>query len=284
MVAQILTLLLLLTIGSFGFAKDSSSCLGKSHTSRLVNWGSELSSFQVQAFECAEQELVDPLLDPWKLESFVLKRCQLSTRCLEYLQTKASDVSNLDRSRFAKSNSAVFLWGEIRRFSAHNRVPMPQIRELPETAEANELYQLLKNEQLSSRALNKNETHKVVCAAVAGILGPAKLRGPAVAANLAKQAPKLKSVVSLSHETQKLIDKHRLPPQVINKFETWKKDIQEKGLAEVRKIPGYHDEPIHVIQGARSVRLNGEFRLFYTLEKSDGVETLRVLKITPHEY
>lgn len=277
-------LILFLTSGSFVFADLSSSCLGESHTRSLAIWSAELSSFQNQAFECAEQELVDPLLDPWKLESFVLKRCQQSTACLTYLKAKATEISNLDRARFANANSAVFLWGEIRRFSAHNRVPMPQLSQLPETAEANELYQLLKNEQLSARSLNKNETHKVVCAAVAGILGPAKLRGPAVAANLAKQAPKLKSVVSLSHETQKLIDKHRLPPQVINKFEIWKKEIQEKGLAEVRKIPGYHDEPIHVIQGARSVRLNGEFRLFYTLEKSQGVETLRILKITPHEY
>jgi proteic killer suppression protein len=58
----------------------------------------------------------------------------------------------------------------------------------------------------------------------------------------------------------------------------------EHGLEEVRKIRGYHDEPLSGVRaGQRSIRLNKTYRAFYRIEKG-AVEFVDVFDINAHKY
>ena len=77
----------------------------------------------------------------------------------------------------------------------------------------------------------------------------------------------------------------RLPSHVRFKFMAWVKAVEEKGMSEVRRIPGFHDEPLKgQRKGERSVRLNRAYRVIYE-ERSQGViEIAYVLEVNKHEY
>ena len=36
----------------------------------------------------------------------------------------------------------------------------------------------------------------------------------------------------------------KLPIHIVISFQNWSEDVEERGLMEVRKIAGYHDEPL----------------------------------------
>lgn len=48
--------------------------------------------------------------------------------------------------------------------------------------------------------------------------------------------------VKLSARANK--DLKKLPLPITLKLEAWIEDVGHRGLSEVRKIPGYHDEPL----------------------------------------
>jgi len=77
----------------------------------------------------------------------------------------------------------------------------------------------------------------------------------------------------------------RVPGHIVDKLETWVDAVERDGLHEVRKIPGYHDEPLKGDrQGQRSIRLSRDYRAIYTI-KSDGmVEFASVEEVSKHEY
>jgi proteic killer suppression protein len=61
----------------------------------------------------------------------------------------------------------------------------------------------------------------------------------------------------------------------------WVDDVEERGIAEVRKVPGYHDEPLKGERsGERSIRLNRSWRAIYVVR---GDEIL-VKEVTHHVY
>jgi toxin HigB-1 len=75
----------------------------------------------------------------------------------------------------------------------------------------------------------------------------------------------------------------RLPKHVLVKLHLWITLVGEQGLEEVRKIRGYHDEPLSGIRlGQRSIRLNKTFRAFYRIEKN-VVEFVDVFDVNPHD-
>jgi toxin HigB-1 len=39
-------------------------------------------------------------------------------------------------------------------------------------------------------------------------------------------------------------DLRNLPAQIVRKFAVWTRFVEEEGLEEARKIPGFHDEPL----------------------------------------
>jgi toxin HigB-1 len=65
--------------------------------------------------------------------------------------------------------------------------------------------------------------------------------------------------------------------------------VKTEGLEKVRKVPGYHDEPLRgQREGQRSIRLNIAYRALYTIEKDesgdDVVKFVSVFEVTKHEY
>jgi proteic killer suppression protein len=76
----------------------------------------------------------------------------------------------------------------------------------------------------------------------------------------------------------------KLPIHIVVKFQDWVESVEERGLQEIRKIPGYHDEPcIGSMKGFRSIRLSRGYRAYYRI-LSDKVEFISVERIDKHEY
>lgn len=75
-----------------------------------------------------------------------------------------------------------------------------------------------------------------------------------------------------------------IPSYLLDKFEVWVKTIEEIGLEEARKIPGYHDEPLKgKRRGQRSVRLNRSYRAIYRII-GDSAFLVEVIEVNKHEY
>ena len=56
-------------------------------------------------------------------------------------------------------------------------------------------------------------------------------------------------------------DLKRIPFHIRTKALYWAEKVEEKGIEEVRKIPGFHDEPLKGIRkGQRSIRLSNSYR------------------------
>jgi toxin HigB-1 len=75
------------------------------------------------------------------------------------------------------------------------------------------------------------------------------------------------------------------PLQVQQKMLFWAGSVQAKGLLEVRKQPGWHDEPLKgTRKGQRSIRLNKQWRAIYVLRSNGTIEFCEVKEVTPHDY
>lgn len=56
-------------------------------------------------------------------------------------------------------------------------------------------------------------------------------------------------------------------------------------LGEVRKIPGYHDEPLKGTRtGQRSIRLSKAYRAIYEIDQEGKIEIVKVLEVNKHDY
>lgn len=77
----------------------------------------------------------------------------------------------------------------------------------------------------------------------------------------------------------------KVPHFIVDAIQTWAEKVEIFGMAEVRKIKGYHDEPLKGSRkGQRSVRLSRQWRAIY--EESDHGEFRMVVveEVTPHAY
>ncbi|WP_192483634.1 MULTISPECIES: hypothetical protein [Cysteiniphilum] len=89
--------------------------------------------------------------------------------------------------------------------------------------------------------------------------------------------------VELTKNAQKKV--HKLPNQVQRKLRLWIKQVEMLGIANVRKIKGYHDEPLFgTRKNQRSVRLNGGYRAFYVETSKNTIEIAEVFDINKHKY
>jgi len=76
----------------------------------------------------------------------------------------------------------------------------------------------------------------------------------------------------------------KVPIYIALKLEAWIEDVGNRGLDEVKKIPGYHDEPLKGKRlGQRSIRLNNAYRAIYVLKRGNVV-FVEVLEVNKHEY
>lgn len=85
----------------------------------------------------------------------------------------------------------------------------------------------------------------------------------------------------------RLVEKElrRLPSYVVDKFYQWIEAVYEDGIREVRKVPGYHDEPLKGSRlGQRSVRLTKAYRVIYSEHKNGEIEIILVREVNKHDY
>ncbi len=80
-------------------------------------------------------------------------------------------------------------------------------------------------------------------------------------------------------------DLKKIPDFILLKLLAWAQRIELYGLEEVRKIPGFHDEPLKADRvGQRSIRLNKAYRAIYIITRSGEIRVIKVLEVNKHEY
>lgn len=76
----------------------------------------------------------------------------------------------------------------------------------------------------------------------------------------------------------------KVPYQIKAKALYWAEKVEGIGIEEVRKQPGFHDEPLKGNRfGQRSIRLSRSYRLIYIIIEG-VVSVIEVLEINKHEY
>ena len=77
----------------------------------------------------------------------------------------------------------------------------------------------------------------------------------------------------------------RLPAHVGEKLLHWVYLVMKIGLQKVRKIPGFHDEPlVGRRRGMRSIRLSRGYRAMYRLVRAGNVEVVSIEEVSKHDY
>ena len=88
--------------------------------------------------------------------------------------------------------------------------------------------------------------------------------------------------VVLSKRAQK--DLTVVPRHVAIKLGAWADDVAARGLEEVRRVPGYHDEALKGQRaGQRSIRLSRAYRAIYEIRGQD-VEFVSIEEVNKHDY
>jgi proteic killer suppression protein len=69
------------------------------------------------------------------------------------------------------------------------------------------------------------------------------------------------------------------------KLYEWIEAVASDGLNDVRKISGYHDEPLKgKRKGQRSIRLSKSYRAIYAITKEGKMEFVEVIEVNKHDY
>ncbi len=76
---------------------------------------------------------------------------------------------------------------------------------------------------------------------------------------------------------------NRLPPDLVLKYEAWKRIVELEGPEGLRQIKGFHDEALKgVWKSFRSSRLGTKWRVIYLIAKQQ-LEVF-VVEVRPHTY
>jgi proteic killer suppression protein len=94
------------------------------------------------------------------------------------------------------------------------------------------------------------------------------------------------SAVIRSVEITKLAEKQlrKVPRHIVDNLMIWVAAVEESGVEEVRKVPGYHDEPLkgdHA--GQRSIRLSRAYRAIYEV-KGGVAKFVSVEEVNKQDY
>jgi proteic killer suppression protein len=77
----------------------------------------------------------------------------------------------------------------------------------------------------------------------------------------------------------------KFPIYIVRKLQMWAEQVEMLGLSEVKKIPGYHDEPLMgKRKGQRSIRLSIGYRAYYKINKKHQLTMIDVIEVNKHEY
>lgn len=89
--------------------------------------------------------------------------------------------------------------------------------------------------------------------------------------------------VVISKKAEK--DLKSTPIHIAFKLKVWIDNVKNEGLREVRKRPGFHDEPLKgKRQGQRSIRLNKGYRAIYEIDMSGTIHFIEIVEVNKHEY
>lgn len=95
----------------------------------------------------------------------------------------------------------------------------------------------------------------------------------------------MKDIVDIKLSKQALKDLKKVPLHVAIKLQAWIDDVGHRGLSEVKKIPGYHDEPLKGQRAReRSIRLSRSYRAIYTIEKDNIIHFVEIQEVHKHDY
>lgn len=79
-------------------------------------------------------------------------------------------------------------------------------------------------------------------------------------------------------------DLKKVPMYIADKLFEWVDAVENEGLEEVRKIKGYHDEPLQGKRlGERSIRLSKSYRAIYVIME-EQIKFCEVREVMHHEY
>jgi len=77
----------------------------------------------------------------------------------------------------------------------------------------------------------------------------------------------------------------RLPIHIVSKLMRWVEGVESDGLEEMRRIPGYHDEPLKGQRiGKRSIRLSRAYRAIYSTHLDGSIRVILIAEVNKHEY
>lgn len=80
-------------------------------------------------------------------------------------------------------------------------------------------------------------------------------------------------------------DLARVPIHIASKLEYWINAVEKYGIEVVRKVRGYHDEPLKGDRkGQRSIRLNKAYRAIYIETKTHEVRLILIVEVNKHDY
>lgn len=80
-------------------------------------------------------------------------------------------------------------------------------------------------------------------------------------------------------------DVRKAPVQIRRKLALWVTSVETVGIETVRKVPGYHDEPLQGQRaGQRSIRLSRQWRAIYVTLNDGQVEFVEIQEVNPHAY
>ena len=91
------------------------------------------------------------------------------------------------------------------------------------------------------------------------------------------------SIVDLTENALNNIKK--VPSHIKAKLLVWVDSVEQLGIHEVRKIPGYHDEPLKGKRtDQRSIRLSKAYRAIYVMTNKGNIDIIAVTEVNKHEY
>lgn len=95
----------------------------------------------------------------------------------------------------------------------------------------------------------------------------------------------MKDIYDVKITTKALKDLKKVPLAIAIKLQAWIEAVGHNGLNEIRKISGYHDEPLKgKRKGQRSIRLNIAYRAIYTVNKKGIISFVEIQEVNKHEY
>lgn len=90
--------------------------------------------------------------------------------------------------------------------------------------------------------------------------------------------------VKISRQAER--DLKKVPLQIALKLQIWIDGVKNEGLREIRKRPGFHDEPLKgkKREGQRSIRLNKAYRAIYEIDTNGLIHFVEIIEVNKHEY